>query len=662
MDDQKRQIVDKLQASKNVLVTVSANPSVDQLAACIALTLVLNKLDKHATAVYSGSTPSTIDFLKPADTLETNTNSLRDFIISLDKTKADKLRYKVEEKVVKIFITPYRTSLSGKDLEFSQGDFNVDVVVGIGVHHQQDLDTAITANGRILHDAAVVTINNTPDTDLGNIHWQDLSASSVSELVASLVTDLGKEVLDTQIATALLTGIVAETERFSNSKTSPRTMSLSAELMAAGANQQLVAVQLEQKPKESEQKGGKAAKAQNDTKQNEADQSAAPGAADNSGTLEIDHNAEGGQAGPQLPPAPALPAPANPAPAPGGNASLDSFFKDLSAPTPPNQINDIKSEGASADRNMPAPKLVTEPPQRGGMLTANTSPEQLDPSTDPMSMPTPNTPLLSRTPNLSAAPPVPPVMPASSSATPPSPFIQPNSVFAPTSPQGPTSLPPASPFVPAASPSPFVPPTPISSTPMPQASSTSQPSVNPAAFNNTTLSEIEQQVHHEEAKPTDANKPATGGEEAGVDSARKAVEDALSSAAPGPMPPIDSLGAQGLVDVPHDLPAQPQQPPVNSPAALAPPQMPGAAAPFVPSPAFAPPQNAASYNEPAPLAGSPADQPQTMPLPPSISMPPVNPVPPSSSATPMPQAPPPVPPPMMPPGGFVNPNNPPTQQ
>src|ERR1035441_6390335 len=124
MDNAKQQVIDRLKQATNVLVTVSSNPSVDQLAACIGLTLVLNKNGKHATAVFSGQVPSTIEFLQPEKTIEKNTDSLRDFIIALDKSKADKLRYKVEDRVVKIFITPYRTTLGEKDLEFSQGDFN----------------------------------------------------------------------------------------------------------------------------------------------------------------------------------------------------------------------------------------------------------------------------------------------------------------------------------------------------------------------------------------------------------------------------------------------------------------------------------------------------------------------------------------------------------
>jgi hypothetical protein len=36
---------------------VSTNPTVGQLAAAIGLTLALDKLDKHATAVFSGHAP-----------------------------------------------------------------------------------------------------------------------------------------------------------------------------------------------------------------------------------------------------------------------------------------------------------------------------------------------------------------------------------------------------------------------------------------------------------------------------------------------------------------------------------------------------------------------------------------------------------------------------
>ncbi|MDB5183287.1 MAG: hypothetical protein JWO47_1071 [Candidatus Saccharibacteria bacterium] len=242
-----QQVIERLKTAVNVLVTVSNSPSVDQLSAAVGFTLALNKMGKHATAVYSGDTPSTIEFLTPAATIEKNTDSLRDFIVSLDKSKADKLRYKVEDNVVKIFITPFRTSLTENDLDFSQGDFNVDAVVALGVAEREQLDQAIIAHGRILHDATVITVSaGETNSSLGAINWQDPSASSLSEMLVGLDEALQPGTLDNQIATAYLTGIVSQTERFRNNKTTPKIMTMSAQLMAAGANQQLIASSLEQ--------------------------------------------------------------------------------------------------------------------------------------------------------------------------------------------------------------------------------------------------------------------------------------------------------------------------------------------------------------------------------------------------------------------------------
>ncbi|HVS79139.1 MAG TPA: hypothetical protein VHD84_02540 [Candidatus Saccharimonadales bacterium] len=243
----KQQIAERVKQANKFLVTVNTNPTVDQLAACIGLTLLLNKLGKHATAVFSGQVPSIIGFLQPEKTLQKNTDALRDFIISLDKNKADKLRYKVENDVVRIFITPYRTSLSEKDLVFSEGDFNVEVVLALGITQRTQIDQAVTMHGRILHDATVITVNaGVPKApDIGQIHWADPAASSLSEMLVSISESFGAGLIDSQMATAFLTGIVAETERFSNQKTSPKVMTMSAQLMAAGANQQLIAEKLE---------------------------------------------------------------------------------------------------------------------------------------------------------------------------------------------------------------------------------------------------------------------------------------------------------------------------------------------------------------------------------------------------------------------------------
>ena len=253
MDDikAKQQIVEKIKAATNILVTVSSSPSVDALSAALGLTLLFDKLEKHPTAVFSGEVPPAISFLKPEDTFDETTDSLRDFIIALDKEKADHLRYKVEGDSVKIFITPYKTTISSSDLQFSQGDFNVELVIALGVDVQEHLDGALESHGQILHDADIITVTAGEQvSNLGGIDWHDDQASSLSEMVSGLAEalkkDKNKSLLDPSIATALLTGIVAETDRFSNTHTTSRVMAIAATLMGAGADQQLIASKLQQ--------------------------------------------------------------------------------------------------------------------------------------------------------------------------------------------------------------------------------------------------------------------------------------------------------------------------------------------------------------------------------------------------------------------------------
>jgi hypothetical protein len=239
-------VADKINAAENVLVALSKSPNVDELSAAIGLALALDKLGKHATAIFSGEVPNVIEFLDPQKVIEVNTNSLQDFIIALNKEKADHLRYKIDGDFVKVFITPYKTTIEQSDLEFSHGDYNVDLVVSINVESVGDLDGALAEHGRIMHSASAINISAGPGGRFGDIEWNDPSASSVSEMITHLAGALGNRsgLLDKSIATALLTGIVAATNRFSNAKTSPETMGVAAQLMSAGADQLLISANI----------------------------------------------------------------------------------------------------------------------------------------------------------------------------------------------------------------------------------------------------------------------------------------------------------------------------------------------------------------------------------------------------------------------------------
>ena len=244
-----KQLTSKIKSVNNILITVSRNPGVDQLASALGLSLALNKLGKRSVAVFSGRIPPAIHFLNPEKTFEDNADSLRDFIISLSKDKADRLKVRPDGEFVKVYITPYRTKITPADLKFEEGDFNIELIIAIGVSSRDELDASIASHGKIFHNAVTATLNLGQLHDaLGMISWQDVRAGCYAQMCYQLINNLNSEehqLVDEAVATALLTGVVSATDQFRNKITTPEIMTLSANLMAKGANQQLITSELE---------------------------------------------------------------------------------------------------------------------------------------------------------------------------------------------------------------------------------------------------------------------------------------------------------------------------------------------------------------------------------------------------------------------------------
>lgn len=254
-------LIEQIKQSENILIALSANPTIDELTSALGLTLILNKTNEHVTTIFSGEIPSVLNFLEPNKFFDKTVDGLRDFIIALNPTKADRIRTKVVDGMVRVSITPSKGAVTVKDLEFSQGDYNVDLVIALGVQNQADLDKALEAHGRILHSAFVASIGvGSAMTELGNLNWQEPALQSYAQIVADLSLSLDPKLdengqpvdtvlIDSSVATALMTGLVAITERFSNNLTTPEIMSLAAVLMGQGANQQLIAKELDEPKK-----------------------------------------------------------------------------------------------------------------------------------------------------------------------------------------------------------------------------------------------------------------------------------------------------------------------------------------------------------------------------------------------------------------------------
>lgn len=246
MEDENKQskqdLIEKIKSAKNILVTTTKNPTIDQITAALGLSQVLHELDKRVTTLVSNPIPQKISFLETNDEFTDSVDSLRDFVISLDKRLADKLHYKVIDDEVRIFITPYQSSIKHDDIRFSQGGFNVDAVIILGATEVSQLEDIINEDAGVINTSpvTVLTVGKIPSAIRGE-NWHNPGASSLSEMVTDLVLSFDDPTLMTQsVSQALLTGIITATKHFSNEHTTPQSMNLAAKLMAHGANQQMI--------------------------------------------------------------------------------------------------------------------------------------------------------------------------------------------------------------------------------------------------------------------------------------------------------------------------------------------------------------------------------------------------------------------------------------
>ena len=246
-------VVEKIKASENILIALSKNPNIDEISAALGLAMILDTMRKHVTAIFSGQVPNVLQFLKPEETFEKTTNSLQDFIIALSKDKVDHISYKIEGDFVKVYVTPYKATIGQADLSMSHGDYNVDLVICFNVISGDEIDPALSEYGRIMHDATAINLTVDTPGRFAELEWQDSNVSSISEMIVGLADRLGLASFSEQVATALLTGIVASTDHFSNPRTSSNTMSIASKLMSFGANQQLISSQIMEKIKTPEE-------------------------------------------------------------------------------------------------------------------------------------------------------------------------------------------------------------------------------------------------------------------------------------------------------------------------------------------------------------------------------------------------------------------------
>ena len=238
----KQQTSEAIRQADTILVLTGQHPSVDQAVAVMALSALLTKLGKSVTAIISDNPPASTQMLEVGN-VERGLAGPRDFVLKLDVTKAevDKLRYDVTDGKLNIHLTPLRGSFAPSDVTFGYGEFHYDLAIVLGVPTRARIDRIYEQNANSFENIPLVNLDfHRSNENYGAVNLIEPNASSLCEMLVALSESLQAGSIDAEIATALLMGIMGSTDRFTATHTSPKSLTVAAQMMAAGARQQAV--------------------------------------------------------------------------------------------------------------------------------------------------------------------------------------------------------------------------------------------------------------------------------------------------------------------------------------------------------------------------------------------------------------------------------------
>jgi phosphoesterase RecJ-like protein len=149
--------------------------------------------------------------------------------------------YKVRDNHLDIIVTPKDGRFDPKMVSFPSGGFNYEAIIVLDSPDLERLGPVYENNTEVFYEIPVINIDHhAGNNHFGKINLVDLTSTSTAEILVSILESLTGDAkfITEEIATSLLTGIIADTNSFQNANTTPKSLTVAAQLVAAGGRQQ----------------------------------------------------------------------------------------------------------------------------------------------------------------------------------------------------------------------------------------------------------------------------------------------------------------------------------------------------------------------------------------------------------------------------------------
>jgi nanoRNase/pAp phosphatase (c-di-AMP/oligoRNAs hydrolase) len=243
-----QQVIEAFKRCTRPLVCVGVGAGVDGYASAVALAALLRKLDKAPEIVaHDGPAAKHLSFLAGIDEVKTSPDKLLQFQIELDTSRVavDELTYeKTADKLI-VRLTPKAGFWEAHDVKTIASGYRFDLIITLGAPDLESVGSPMRDNPDFFYRTAIVNVDHLANNErYGAVNHVDLTATSLGEACLGLIEAIDPSLVDADLATALLTGMIAKTKGFKGPTVTPKTLEAAGRLMTRGARRDEIVAKL----------------------------------------------------------------------------------------------------------------------------------------------------------------------------------------------------------------------------------------------------------------------------------------------------------------------------------------------------------------------------------------------------------------------------------
>jgi len=234
-----KQIFETIKRSTSPLLILPHAAGIDGHASALGFSKIMENLGKKPEIVSAdGALPVNLNFLNGTEQIKYSLENLRQLSIEIDISKTKHQDIKHSEKDGRLFIslTPQQGTWNEKDIIVSHSAYRHDLIICFGAPDLEAFGHLYSDHKDFFFRTPIINIDHSASNEhFGQINHVDISASAIGETCFELINSINPSLVDAEIATAFLAGMVAKTRSFRTPHITHQTLETASRLVALGA-------------------------------------------------------------------------------------------------------------------------------------------------------------------------------------------------------------------------------------------------------------------------------------------------------------------------------------------------------------------------------------------------------------------------------------------